>query len=223
MAPDVKRNNASMIEAKYFDLAKQCTEQYFKDCQLVDIIRSDSVTKRSSSRYLSVDGKTTKIGFSRTTKVVLDDKCKCKSCGAKSTYAMHLYNVNSKKDMIAFVVMKDDIFVPLTKDHIVAKMLGGRDTLKNLQSLCYPCNQNKAHNRIEAAADNGKTIVISVDEYERLNTKQTDFANARSIIKKSIKRVPWWLKLLGVHKYIERKIKKPIHDMGYYGNNLTKE
>lgn len=211
-----------MVTSHHYDIAKKCVDHYFKDCNLVDVFESHQVSKPSSSKYLFIKGKSSGITCSRTAKIAMRDNLECKSCSAKSKYALTLFNVNSKKHMISFVVIIDGDMIPLTKDHVVPKMLGGRDTLKNLQSLCYRCNQEKAHDRFEKEGDKKKTITITMDEYNRLNTKQNDFANVRNIIKKSIKRVPWWMKILGVHKYIENKIKNPIKNMGYYGNNLEK-
>lgn len=36
-------------------------------------------------------------------------------------------------------------FENLTVDHVVPKSLGGKDFLKNLQTLCASCNQQKAN------------------------------------------------------------------------------
>lgn len=209
------------MNKKMYNVASACAKKYFKDCELVEILPADTISKPESSKFLFSGSTSTDIVCSRTNKVVIRDNLQCKSCNESSNYALVLYNVNSNTKMLSFVIMVEGEMVPLTKDHIVPKMLGGRDTLKNLQSLCYTCNQEKAHLQHDYDC-NKKTIMISMDEYQRLSTKQSDFANARNIIKKSIKRVPWWMKLFGLHKYIEEKIKNPIKKMGYYGNNLEK-
>lgn len=53
-------------------------------------------------------------------------------------YHFNLYGVDADGDEIL-----------ITKDHIIAKSLGGTDTIDNLQPLCMVCNGLKANKTIE--------------------------------------------------------------------------
>ena len=74
----------------------------------------------------------------------------CNDCGLKGThfylekslggqpsktgrYHLNLYGIDEEGDEVLF-----------TKDHIIPKSKGGPNSLKNYQTLCYPCNHDKA-------------------------------------------------------------------------------
>ena len=73
---------------------------------------------------------------------------RCAICGLEGKYfslekntdywALNLYGIDTSGHEI-----------PLTRDHILARCLGGKDNLENTQTLCYRCNQQKgkAENR----------------------------------------------------------------------------
>lgn len=201
-------------------MARECVRSYYKDSDFRDIVPVSSVKRVEGQKHLCIDGNYGHaVTCSRTSKVTIRDKFKCKSCGLKATHAIIMRNVISNQNAICFVGVKDGKYVPFTKDHIVPKMLGGRDNMNNLQAMCLPCNQDKSHVFEESNQCNKGIITITRDEYNRLMRKQTDFANARSIIKRSVKKLPWYLKLLGADKFIIKRIQNPLRDMGYYGES----
>lgn len=69
---------------------------------------------------------------------------KCVDCGLEGTYFVkekaerdpvyhiNLYGINGNGKEVLF-----------TKDHIIPKSKGGKDTLKNLQTMCFRCNERK--------------------------------------------------------------------------------
>lgn len=71
---------------------------------------------------------------------------KCACCGLEASYFakergentkryhLNLYGINSSGQEILF-----------TKDHIVPKSKGGKDTLENYQTMCEPCNKRKGN------------------------------------------------------------------------------
>jgi len=56
------------------------------------------------------------------------------SRGQEASWQLNLYGVRNGQEIF------------LTKDHVLPKSLGGRDGMKNLQTLCYICNQKKGSN-----------------------------------------------------------------------------
>ena len=71
---------------------------------------------------------------------------KCVQCGIESkffrkekglcdkSYHLNLYAIDEKGNEVL-----------MTKDHIIPKSKGGSDKLKNLQTMCYNCNQQKSN------------------------------------------------------------------------------
>lgn len=198
--------------------ALECVDTYFKDCRLVDIVDKPKLTKIKNSRFMKINGSSSHgdIPCSKTTNVVMQKGNVCRGCQMKARYLMVMFNVNSKTYALAYVGFDDkQKLVPLTKDHITPKMLGGTDSLSNLEPMCYTCNQLKAHKQITRVKNGRETITIPVEEYDNLIIKQKQFAATRDNIRKSINSAPWWAKVLGIHRYIGRKIKKPLENMGY--------
>ena len=70
----------------------------------------------------------------------------CKRCGLEASFFavedfhktviprphLNLYGVNSRGEEVLF-----------THDHILARGLGGKDTIDNVQTMCSPCNNKK--------------------------------------------------------------------------------
>ena len=66
----------------------------------------------------------------------------CKSCGKIGViFAIELINSKSFFGHTINLYSEDGSF--FTKDHIIPKSRGGRDTLDNYQTMCWPCNAKK--------------------------------------------------------------------------------
>jgi len=70
--------------------------------------------------------------------------CVCVKCGLEGSYfSLELLDPKSASPHLNLYGMKDGKEVLFTKDHIFPASKGGRDTLKNLQTMCTECNLEK--------------------------------------------------------------------------------
>jgi hypothetical protein len=86
----------------------------------------------------------------------------CSCCGLVGSY-MALQIIQTRKYCLHkphfnLYGIKDSKHIILTKDHILPKAKGGTDTLDNLQTMCYNCNQMKMD--YEISAKSLKTLMI---------------------------------------------------------------
>lgn len=74
-------------------------------------------------------------------------KLKCAGCGLDAKFfAIEAFARNSDNKSVhanLYGVREDGKEVLFTHDHILARALGGEDTLKNSQTMCGPCNWAK--------------------------------------------------------------------------------
>lgn len=98
----------------------------------------------NASKYIYLQGKKIKARSSRY-RLFREKGTMCVSCGLQATYFklerfpadktfhLNLYGVDAMGDEVLF-----------TKDHIIPKAHGGVDALSNYQTMCSPCNHQKA-------------------------------------------------------------------------------
>ena len=70
----------------------------------------------------------------------------CINCGLKGKYfslEQDLYPSNPDRFHFNLYGIRDDVPVLITKDHIVPKCSGGRNTMSNFQVMCTTCNTLK--------------------------------------------------------------------------------
>lgn len=60
-----------------------------------------------------------------------------------------------------YAVDDDGSLILMTRDHIVPRSKGGLDVLENLQTLCQPCNSEKADNLPNGQLNNGSSKSVS--------------------------------------------------------------
>lgn len=71
----------------------------------------------------------------------------CVNCGLKGTYfalERHRHMTSNSYHFNLYGIDKNGNEVMLTKDHIVPKAAGGPNRLSNYQTMCGPCNREKA-------------------------------------------------------------------------------
>ncbi|ASV44553.1 hypothetical protein PBI_SCTP2_538 [Salicola phage SCTP-2] len=183
--------------------------------------------------------------FSKTAKVVMKDDYACKECEKPVNFIgvsiSHIDNPEKPAVFFGHLDYDEEHFTIMTKDHIIPKAEGGNNSMVNLQCLCYDCNQDKADKLdgiVENACPDNPTkyridpndprlnnkkrqrnfVKVDEEELNLMRQKIKDFYNTRKNIKNTINRIPWYYKLLGVDRYIEKKIKEYLVNKGYYSN-----
>lgn len=107
---------------------------------------------------------------------------KCCKCGIEGKYFrkdkflgsdyyhFNLYALDSNKNEIL-----------MTKDHITPKSKGGKNTLKNYQTLCVKCNQKKGNklkkegkimNKLNGVYSPTNTIIGFIPQINKINNKK---------------------------------------------------
>lgn len=205
-------------EASNDQLARECIARQFHDCEFQYLVHSSKIKLEKGTNNILINNRQSGITATKTVKTVLHDKKRCVQCKGKSNYAAVVRNTDTQKKNIIFMVKGgDDTFQALTKDHILSKSRGGTDNFKNLQSMCSPCNSEKGDTPdFSNHKLNSNEIAVDKAHYELLIEKQKDFAFARKRIKKVLKQLPWYVKMFGLHKKIERELKEPLVTRGYY-------
>lgn len=72
------------------------------------------------------------------------DGVRCRICGCKGSYFAKEKYAGEPYYHLNLYALKEGREVLMTKDHIVPLAAGGRDRLKNFQTLCVECNRKKA-------------------------------------------------------------------------------
>jgi hypothetical protein len=103
--------------------------------------------------------------YHKSIKILLKSNFKCEECGMEGKYfAIESWiNGNAKNSINMYGINKEGKEVQLTVDHIIPLSKGGGNNYRNLQILCFDCNQKKA--------DTIKQDVISL--YDDSNSKIT--------------------------------------------------
>lgn len=193
--------------------------RYNKNSELLDIItigKFKKLKQLSSSVYI-YNG--IEIKLTRTSKVVMKDKCRCVSCGVKATHVIICKESGSPVYSPRFFGYSNELesWVMFTKDHILPASEDGRNGFNNLQSMCYVCNQEKASDHDVNPEDLHKLSKANIHSHNYLQNQERikDFKKTRVRLRKLIKNMPWYYKILGVHKLIEKRIMLPLAERGY--------
>jgi 5-methylcytosine-specific restriction endonuclease McrA len=192
-------------------------EQYSTNAKFLGVESIEEFqTKEFNDSVIETD-----FGFikpSRTVKVIHSDGYKCVQCKKEARYVTYQQSNDNGQIYVYFWVKKPNCYVPLTKDHIHAKSLGGTDAYDNLQSLCYLCNQEKSDD-IVLPNDGSETRprkVLDAEVYKDYKKKIADFKYLRKRIKRMMKTMPWYFRILGVDKYFEKKVIELMRKKGYF-------
>jgi hypothetical protein len=72
----------------------------------------------------------------------------CPICNLQATYFAKEKNINDKSYHLNLYGLHNDREILFTRDHILPRSLGGKDTLENQQIMCEPCNLLKGNRHI---------------------------------------------------------------------------
>ena len=109
-----------------------------------------SKVKKKSPEYIQAterdyDGHMVKMTSQRY-QLFAEKRTVCIECGLVGTHFWLEKNKWQEGDRYHFNLygVRDGVEVMLTKDHIVPKSKGGKNTLSNYQTMCFDCNIEKA-------------------------------------------------------------------------------
>lgn len=180
------------------------------------------------------------VRLSKTSKVCIRDYFSCSGCGKVAEFASISKIRNADHYVLNFWLCNyKGVWNIMTKDHIMPKAAGGTNSMENFQAMCYDCNQEKScsltheqalkvKEKIEKQSSSLnqeliKLETISSQEKELLHKRVKDFSITRKCIKRSIQNMPWYLKMFGLHKYIEKNIKEPVVKLGYFEEGVQRD
>lgn len=98
----------------------------------------------------------------------------CVECGRVGTQFRIQPSNNSQPHLNLF--SEDGVL--MTRDHIVPRVLGGPDTLDNLQTMCAPCNEQKGGRPLWSAGD--QELLARLDA--ELERARKDFLGGVTIV-----------------------------------------
>ena len=192
-------------------------KQYTANCEFLGVETIDDFHARTFTSSF-IDSPYGQLKPSRTVKVISNDNFLCKQCEGKAEYVTYQRANDNQQIYISFWIEKTNEYVPLTKDHILAKSLGGTDAFENLQSLCYLCNQEKSDDLVsldDQSVRSQQQTLLNKDQLDDYKKKVAHFKYARKKMKKLYNTVPWYYRILGVHKFIDKQLIEPMQRKGY--------
>lgn len=199
---------------------------HYQDADIIDIITLEEFYQyqQASENPYKFSFKNHTLKLSKTFKVAMRANYACAHCKHIAQFiVIHKDSTNPVKhpDLAyasAWIINDENHAYSLTKDHVIPKCAGGRDSHQNLQCLCYLCNQIKDCDVDPSLINSEKPNMIMVDAsvFDSHTNKVRDFSWTRKRIKRLHKHMPWYYKILGVDKFLERELKKPLTNKGYY-------
>ena len=100
---------------------------------------------KNNTPYIIVDGEEVHSDSQRY-QVFMNYGCTCSKCGLKASYfALERYKEQPRYHLNLYG-MKNGREILFTKDHIIPKAKGGKNTMDNYQTMCAVCNREKADN-----------------------------------------------------------------------------
>lgn len=110
----------------------------------------------------------------------------CVCCGLKGEYfSLEQHDIPDNKDRYHFNLygIRNGQHILITKDHIIPRSLGGKDTVNNLQAMCVECNNRKGNTNVQMIKESYDELKKQRDElleecrrfrieYEKINNSK---------------------------------------------------
>ena len=109
----------------------------------------------SDDTHMILDGTRVKIEGLRLNSFARKEACV--TCGRQGTIFRIAASRNSKKKDWHLTLWSDD-GIQMTKDHIVPKSKGGKNSLKNIQTMCEKCNLKKGNTVSDKDFEKGEVV-----------------------------------------------------------------
>lgn len=116
------------------------------------------------------DGKKYEVKMNSQRYFVFKENLKCVCCSLKGTRMFLEYNIADMVPHFNLYGEKNKNLILMTKDHIIARALGGQDKHSNYQTMCLVCNNLKGHSSL--TLDSLKKLRKLFDKNKRLLTKK---------------------------------------------------
>ena len=108
--------------------------------QLKDVF--DNITSSKTKPRVDIGGDLVKMTSQRYK--LFNKSTICVTCGCEGTFFVKEKHRNDELYHLNLYAIVDGFAVLMTKDHIIPKSKGGKNHLTNYQTMCQPCNQEKA-------------------------------------------------------------------------------
>ena len=148
---DVIMKTFPFIHGQYIRIAEYKIEDvlpFVVSDRIMRYIREHKI-KKGSPEYIKItekkyDGHMVKM-MSQRYQLFVKQGITCVQCGVVGQYFGLEKNKNEERERYHFNLygIKDGVETLITKDHILPKSKGGKDTLKNYQVMCFECNSLK--------------------------------------------------------------------------------
>lgn len=100
--------------------------------------------QHDKSALVNLDGDDI-YGNSQRYQVFFSKGCKCSKCGIEGKYFVKERSEDQNRwHLNLYAIDENGEEVLMTKDHIIPKSKGGKDSIENYQTMCIKCNMQKA-------------------------------------------------------------------------------
>ena len=137
--PKTRRSSATMSNTGLQTLAAVSLEEFFE-------FYLTGLAGRKSRNTFQVGEQEYSIKLKSLRYQCFTNSLDCYLCGLKGTHFLLQKMPNSVSAHFNLFGFYNEELVLFTKDHLVPRSKGGPDSITNLATCCYRCNQSKADN-----------------------------------------------------------------------------
>jgi len=136
------------------------------------------ITEEDVKKEYEVDGQIYQVRMNSDRYFVFRDNTSCVSCGLEGTKMILDINPGDQSPHFNLYAEENSRLVLMTKDHILAKSRGGKDELRNYQTMCSVCNNLKG--AYDISLENCRELRRLHNNHDKLPRKELrDLINTR--------------------------------------------